>query len=215
MPRIIVFLGPSLPVDEARGILDASFRPPAARGDVTRAIEDGAEIICLIDGVFFQDCAVGHREILSALEQGIRVIGASSMGALRSAELDVLGMEGIGTIYDMYRRGVVESDDEVAVVFDPVSGSSLSEPLINIRATLRKAVDCGVLDQASHDALLDTARTLFYPDRTYPQICERAISVVSQEVCERFLKFTRQEGVDLKREDARKALEFVRTLLRA
>lgn len=212
MPKIIVFLGPSLPPDEARRIVDATFRPPAARGDVTQAVDDGAEIICLIDGVFFQECAVGHREILSALERGVRVIGASSMGALRSAELDTLGMEGIGVIYHMYRQGVVESDDEVAVIFDPVSGSPLSEPMVNIRATLQKAAERGILDLVSHDALLTAALSLYYPDRTYDRICEEASNMVAHGVIERFLAFTAKERVDLKADDARQALEYIRNL---
>lgn len=212
MPMIIVFLGPSLPREEARQIVEATFRPPAARGDITQAVDDGADIICLIDGVFFQECAVGHREILRALERGVKVIGASSMGALRSAELDTLGMEGVGIIYTMYRQGIIESDDEVAVIFDPVSGAPLSEPMVNIRATLRKALDCGILDKVSYDTLLSAALSLYYPDRTYSRICEEVSNMVDREVIERFLIFIRNERVDLKAEDARLALRYVRTL---
>lgn len=95
---VVVFLGPSCDLAAAREILDADYRPPAKRGDITRAVEDGARVIGLIDGVFFQDCAVAHREVLAALRAGVRVVGASSMGALRAAELDSLGMEGVGEI---------------------------------------------------------------------------------------------------------------------
>ncbi len=101
MHRIIVFLGPSLDRESAERILPAEYRPPAQRGDVLGAVRDGATIICLIDGVFHQESAVGHREILSAIKGGARVIGASSMGALRAAEMDTLGMEGVGEIYRM------------------------------------------------------------------------------------------------------------------
>ncbi len=143
MHRIIVFLGPSLDRESAEKILPADYRPPAKRGDLLRAVEDGAAIIGLIDGVFHQESAVAHREILTAMKKGVRVIGASSMGALRAAEMDTLGMTGIGEVYRMYKSGELESDDEVALVFDPVSGYSLSEPLINIRFTLRKAEAAG------------------------------------------------------------------------
>jgi len=94
-----------MPHDEARSVLDADYRPPARRGDVLAAARDGADIICLIDGVFFQDSSVAHKEILEALQMGVRVIGASSMGALRAAEMDVYGMEGVGEIYRAYRSG--------------------------------------------------------------------------------------------------------------
>lgn len=168
MHRIIVFLGPSLDHCSAEKILSAEYRPPAKRGDLLRAAEDGAAIIGLIDGVFHQESAVAHREILTAMKKGARVIGASSMGALRAAEMDTLGMTGIGEVYRMYKSGELESDDEVALVFDPESGYSLSEPLVNIRFTLRKAQDEGILDAPAHDALLSTARSVFYPGGHIP-----------------------------------------------
>jgi hypothetical protein len=103
--KVVVFLGPSLDVETAKGILDAEYKPPAARGDIFMAVKEGARIIGLIDGVFFQACAIAHREILYALENGVKVIGASSMGALRASELDLYGMEGVGTIYTQYKNG--------------------------------------------------------------------------------------------------------------
>ena len=138
MQKIIVFLGPSLDLPAAEKILPAEYRPPAKRGDLIAAVHDGATIIGLIDGVFHQESAVAHREILTAIKQGVKVVGASSMGALRAAEMDTLGMVGIGEIYRMYKNGELESDDEVALVFDPSSGLALSEPLINIRFTLKR-----------------------------------------------------------------------------
>ncbi|MGA9404739.1 MAG: TfuA-related McrA-glycine thioamidation protein, partial [Methanoregula sp.] len=163
MPRIIVFLGPSLDQASAAKILAAEYRPPAKRGDILAAVADGADIIGLIDGVFHQDCAVAHREILTAVKGGITVVGASSMGALRAAEMDTLGMTGIGRIYHMYKDGTITSDDEVALVFDPVSGYALSEPLINIRCTLKNAEAAGVITPTAHAALLGAARSVFYP----------------------------------------------------
>jgi hypothetical protein len=210
MPVIIVFLGPSLDRTKAQKILPASYRPPAARGDVTRAVEEGAQVICIIDGVFHQDSAVGHREILHAIRKGIRVIGASSMGALRAAEMDILGMVGIGEVYHQYREGLLESDDEVALVFDPSTGIALSEPLVNIRATLQSAEKKGIIDAESHRVLLEAARGLYYPERTYSRICEAASDKVHSSVCDAFLDFARKASVDVKRDDAIRALEFIR-----
>ena len=36
---IYVFLGPTLPIPEARKILDAQYLPPASMGDVTRLVD--------------------------------------------------------------------------------------------------------------------------------------------------------------------------------
>ena len=208
MHRIIVFLGPSLDRDAAEVILQADYRPPAKRGDLLRAAEDGAAVIGLIDGVFHQESAVAHREILAALRKGVRVIGASSMGALRAAEMDTLGMVGIGKVYRMYKTGELNSDDEVALVFDPVSGYSLSEPLVNIRFTLRKARECGVISGKEHDALLTAARSVFYPQRTYARIAAAA-GTAGAGTQERFLAWVGENACDRKRLDAIEALEYI------
>ena len=210
MPRIIVFLGPSLEREAAEKILPAEYLPPAKRGDLLRAAQDGAEIIGLVDGVFHQESAVAHREILAALKKGVRVVGASSMGALRAAEMDTLGMTGIGEVYRMYRSGELISDDEVALVFDPETGLSLSEPLVNIRFTLREAEEQGIISALDHAALFAAAKSVFYPQRTYGRIVSLAGDAVTPETRERFLSWVKLHAVDQKRKDAVAALEYIR-----
>jgi TfuA protein len=212
MPRIIVFLGPSLEKEAAEAMLAAEYRPPAKRGDLLRAVGDGATIIGLIDGVFHQESAVAHREILAAVRKGVRVVGSSSMGALRAAEMDTLGMTGIGEIYHMYQSGELVSDDEVALVFDPETGIPLSEPLVNIRFTLREAERQEIITVPDHAALLLAAQSVFYPQRTYGRIMSAAGAAVSNETQERFLSFVKLHAVDQKRKDAVAALEYIRTI---
>jgi TfuA protein len=212
MPKIIVFLGPSLDRESAEKILSAEYRPPAKRGDLITAARDGAAIIGLIDGVFHQESAVAHREILAAVKGSIHVVGSSSMGALRAAEMDTLGMVGIGEIYRMYKSGELISDDEVALVFDPTSGLSLSEPLINIRFTLQQARKTGIINTAVHDALLASARSLFYPKRTYKAIVSGAGDAVDTTTRERFLAWIKTNACDQKREDAIEALHYIAKL---
>jgi hypothetical protein len=209
--ELVVYLGPSLPVRDAELILPAEYLPPAKRGDIPLAVRNGARIICLIDGVFFQDCSVGHREILAALGKNTRVIGASSMGALRASELDTLGMEGIGDIYQMYKNGDVESDDEVALIFDPESGTALSVPLVNIRYILDLAAMQGIIDRAQKDILFRSAQSLYFPERTWDRIGEVARETIPPPVLEKFICFAEQ-GPDLKREDAVRALNYTRDL---
>ncbi len=212
MPAIVVFLGPSLGREEAEAIIPASFCPPVARGDILDAAADGAQIIGLIDGVFFQECSVGHREILEVIRQGIKVIGASSMGALRAAELDTLGMEGVGEIYRLYRDGSLVSDDEVALIFDPDTYEPLSEPLVNIRCTIRKAKIDGIISGKTAEKLLESARALYFPDRTYHQICENSRPDVDEAELKRFFEFASRHPVDRKADDARDALVRIREI---
>ena len=209
---IVVFLGPSLEREAAEAELDARILPPAKRGDVTLAVASGARIITLIDGVFFQENAVGHREILDALAQGVRVIGSSSMGALRAAELDTLGMEGVGTVYALFRDGVLVSDDEVALVFDPATGTALSEPLINIRCTLKRAVKEKVISSEAAEIVLDAAASLYFPDRSWEEILGIAELSLPAPVIRDLLAFVRISAVDQKRDDALAALRRTREL---
>ena len=214
MQRTIVFLGPSLEREAAEAILPADYRPPAKRGDLLRAAEEGATIIGLIDGVFHQESAVAHREILAAVKKGVTGVGASSMGALRAAEMDTLGMVGVGEIYRMYKNGELVSDDEVALVFDPDTGFSLSEPLINIRFTLREAEKQEIITAQDAATLLAAAQSVFYPQRTYGRIVSAAGAAIDPETQERFRTFVKLHAVDRKREDAILALRYIAGLTR-
>jgi len=213
MPKkVVVFLGPSLPEAEGRKILDAFFMPPARRGDIYKAARDGAEVICLIDGVFFQDCSVAHKEILYALETGVQVIGASSMGALRASELDVYGMKGVGDIYQAYQRKELVSDDEVALIFDPFTLEPLSEPLVNIRYNLRAAEERGAIDEESSRIILQTAISFYFPDRNYDRIIEACRGKVNNDILDRFRKFIAADRKDLKMIDAISALQLAKEM---
>src|SRR5690606_7891959 len=117
---LVVFAGPSLPPGELRARFpEFSFAGPAQCGDVYRAARQRPRAIGLIDGYFDHRLSVWHKELLWALSQAIPVYGAASMGALRAAELDVHGMIGVGVVYELFRRGELEEDDEVAVVHGP------------------------------------------------------------------------------------------------
>jgi hypothetical protein len=212
MPRVVVFIGPSHPKAKECKLLDAEYRPPAKRGDLYKAAKEGAEIICLIDGVFFQDCSVAHKEILFALDCSIKVVGASSMGALRASELDIYGMEGVGEIYEAYRRKELVSDDEVALVFDPVSFEPMSEPLVNIRHNLSIAEMNGVLCNEESKILLNAAMSRYFPERTYEMMIDDCLKLLDKVTLDRFKLFIDTRRVDLKMEDALKAMNRVKQL---
>ena len=211
--NVVVFLGPSLDAETAKNILDAEYRPPAARGDIFMAVKEGARIIGLIDGVFFQACAIAHREILYALENGVKVIGASSMGALRASELDRHGMEGVGRIYEQYKNGELVSDDEVALLFDPETLESLSEPLVNIRYNLRLAEKAGIISKAAEEKMLTVARSLYYPERDYERLLSTAEAELKAGLTQLRI-FLSKERRDLKREDAIAALKRINEMVK-
>ncbi|WP_158554907.1 TfuA-like protein [Methylovirgula sp. 4M-Z18] len=209
---MIVFAGPSLgaaPETDGRIV----FRPPAACGDLLRACGERPEAIGLIDGYFETRPSVWHKEILWALRQGVAVYGAASMGALRAAECAAFGMIGLGQVFALYRDGVIDRDDEVAVQHGPPETNYvlLSEALVNIRATLARAVAAGVLEQGGADGLLACAADLFYKERTWEAACAAWQAQGAEPVrAAAFLQWLPQHKVDVKRADA---LQLVAALL--
>jgi hypothetical protein len=165
----IIFIGPSLETSVAAAQLKANYRPPVRRGDLSRLLKSRLTVrqVAIIDGEFGQSLAVSVTEIRALLQAGVQVFGASSMGALRAAECKVLGMIGIGWIYESYLQGLLQADDEVALLFDPLSSYAVTVPLVNVRWSLELAVKAGAVDVVARDQLLAIAKNISFRERTY------------------------------------------------
>ncbi len=213
--KAVIFAGSSISHEEARKILKANYQPPVKRFQLEKFIQKGYGVIGIIDGIFFDRAAVGHREIIAAMDAGIKVVGGSSMGALRASELDAHGMIGVGEIYGWYRDGVIESDDEVAVSTNPDTFESISVPLVNMRETLKVALAAGLVTGEEHDSLLELAINTYYPDRSYLGLVKEGVkkSLIPEEKRELLLDFCKNEEVDVKRKDAILVLETVKKML--
>ncbi|SMG40918.1 TfuA-like protein [Paracoccus sp. J56] len=205
----IIFAGPSLDDSDRAAWPGLQFQPPVRQGALYAAACLRPRAIGVIDGYFDGVPAVLHKEILWALSQGIAVFGASSMGALRAAELHQFGMRGIGRIFEDYRDGRLTDDDEVALLHGPPETAypALSEPMVNIRATITRAQAEGVLDAAEASALTAAAKALFYQDRSWPEVL--AAVPLPAPACERLRDWLPRGRVDRKREDARALLQAV------
>jgi len=205
---IHVFLGPSLPVEEARRLLEAAYHPPARAGDVLRLVASKPEAIAIIDGYFEQAPSVRHKEILFALSRGISVFGSASMGALRAAELAAFGMRGIGEVFSLYERGILEDDDEVAVNHGPEDTRyrNVSEAMVNLRHGLGRALSERIISSETHDVLVKRAKERFYGDRSWAAVFSDACAHVPLPVPESELaalrRFVDREQPNLKRDDA-------------
>lgn len=163
-----IFLGPTLKRAKAENLCDAEYRPPAAMGDITRAVFEKTDAIILIDGVFEDQPSVWHKEILWALSKGIVVIGASSMGALRAAELSEYGMTGYGEVFNAFSSGRLNDDDEVAVVHGPaeLGWQPLSDAMVDIRDFVARAVSCCVLNEEEAALIVSHAKAQHFKTRS-------------------------------------------------
>jgi hypothetical protein len=210
-PRTVVFLGPSLPRAEASHLLDADYHPPARMGDIYRMLSARVHRFVVIDGVFHGVPSVWHREILDALAEGVEVIGASSMGALRAAELHRFGMLGHGTVFEWYRDGVIDGDDEVALMHGDESSQfrAISDPLVNLRATFARLEGDGTIDVSERDAVTRWLKERHYPERSSRALAQAPpLAAWSASRRERFVEACEQRYVDVKRADARSVLTW-------
>ena len=208
MGDVVVFLGPTLQSDEAARVLDAIYLAPAEQGSFVRAVRTyDPRAIVLVDGQFGKVPAVRHKEILWTLAQGIPVFGAASMGAIRAAELAMVGMQGFGFIYRWYALTPFADDDEVAVAMTPAEfgWKPLSEALINIRLTLSRAARCGILTSQERDLLVDLAVATHFADRNYPRLLADARSSHPGNIhaaLDRLADWLPENMIDQKRQDA-------------
>jgi hypothetical protein len=203
MRDTVVFLGPSLSREDAERVLDADYLPPICRGDLDR-LPEHVRFVGIIDGEFFQSLSVSPKEVLKLLRRGVTVFGASSMGALRAAETWKLGMIGVGKIFAMFRDGILDADDEVALIYEPDTYRKLSEPLVNLRAALDMALAAGAIDEPEKSDLLLKMQSLYFPERSHQAL--RAMSPRLRD----YFKITPMP--DIKRDDAVQLLQAIRQM---
>ena len=210
---VYIFLGPTLSDIEARQELDAVYLPPAAQGDVYRLAACRPDVIGIVDGYFQSVPSVWHKEVLWAMCQGAHVYGSASIGALRAAELSAFGMVGVGAVFEAFRDGVFEDDDEVAIHHAPseLGFRPLSDAMINIRWTIRAAADANIIDASTGNALVDLAKARYYPERSYQNLLRDAHAAglprAQLEALRRWLPGGR---IDRKRLDALEMLRRIR-----
>jgi hypothetical protein len=210
----VVFAGPSLPPSARPAVAGLEWRPPVGRGDLYLAALQRPRLIGVVDGYFETVPTIWHKEILWALAQGIHVYGAASIGALRAAELADFGMKGVGLVYRQYRSGLLTDDDEVAVLHGPaeVDYVALTEAMVNVRSTVDGALSSGIVGPSAAAALISAAKSLFYKDRTWELVLERAAERgLAPDERDRFAEWLPHGKVNQKRLDAEEMLGALRS----
>ena len=217
MNKPIVYLGPTLRKEEALKILDADHRDPAKKGDFLMLSQDSDEkkYVGFIDGVFLHDYPPPPIEVYHlATRKNIELLGASSLGALRAVELEKFGMKGIGKIFQLYKNGIIDADDEVAVTF--VRGSNIlqSEAMIDIRFNLFLAYKKGIITNDTKKRFVKIAKGIYFPFRNYEDIInltQQQYPSIHDEL-ENFRAHILQNRDSLKARDAVKLLKYLKTV---
>ena len=217
MNKPIVYLGPTLRREEAVKILDADYRDPAKKGDFLMLSQDADEkkYVGFIDGVFLHDYPPPPIEVYHlATRNNIELLGASSLGALRAVELEKFGMKGIGKIFQLFKNGIIDADDEVAVTFVRGSNVLQSEAMIDIRFNLFLAYKKGIITNDTKKRFVKIAKGIYFPFRNYEDIInltQQQYPSIHDEL-ENFRGHILQNRDSLKARDAVKLLKYLKNV---
>jgi hypothetical protein len=220
----IIFIGPSLSQQKARKILDADYRGPAKKGDLLilsasafinlKDQPNAINFVGLIDGLFLQDYPPTPIEVFQLLSnKNFHVVGGASIGALRAVELEKFGMVGIGKVFELFKNGVTNADDEVAVTFHPGDGGSIqSEAMIDIRFNLFIAYKKNIITECTKCIIAKTAKTIYFPYRNYSNVIEQTrtkFPELSREL-DSFSSYINHHRLSLKEYDAIKVIKYIK-----
>lgn len=208
---MIAFAGPSLTAADRAAHPEVEWRPPAEAGDMLRLRAQEGDVVCLIDGYFDHRPSVRHKELMLLLSKGIGILGSSSIGALRAAEMDSFGLVGVGAIYRAYAGKRLWADDEVALVHAPEKWDwrALSLPLVDCRANLHQGLRSGFLTVEEARQGLRAARAIHYVDRDWQRLL--GITSIPRPRQQQILQWVESLDLSQKRLDALACLDAAKS----
>lgn len=169
--RPIVFGAPSLCEVPAERRARLDIRPPVRRGDFDPLLEEAHPgTVVIIDGIFNSSLAITPTECRQLLQRGWRLIGASSMGALRANDLWSVGMIGIGDVFTLYRLGVLRSDADVAVALNAKTFEEVTASIVHVRAVLSSLEQRGEISGAEARRFLQMSREIYWFERYWDDL---------------------------------------------
>ena len=216
--KVAIFSGPSIAKEKILRLLpQAHVRPPIKRGDLREVVNRGFNVIGIIDGTYISEPTLSADEIFWALRKGVHLYGAASLGALRAVEFEAYGMQGVGTIFNWYRRGLTFRDDEVVVRMEEDTFRSLCDPLVNLRYALICALNRRVVSRRIAQSILSVYQHYFYAERTYARLFKHLLAGHSStrsdsKAIAQFRDFVleNKESLDLKARDSQRLIELIK-----
>ncbi|MDQ3837864.1 MAG: TfuA-like protein, partial [Thermoproteota archaeon] len=178
----------------------------------------------LIDGLFLQDYPPTPIEVYQLLiNKRFRVVGGASLGALRAVELEKFGMKGIGKVFELFKNGVTDADDEVAVTFHPSQHNGRtkiepnevqSEAMIDIRYNLYLAFKKNIISERTKKMVAKVAKSIYFPHRFYSNVIETArvkFPDLSAEL-DSFHLYLEKNRRSLKEHDAIQVIKYIKSV---
>ncbi|MCX6997781.1 MAG: YcaO-like family protein [Kiritimatiellaeota bacterium] len=213
----IAFIGGSLPRAEAPPDPRLVYTTPVEQGDLLMAILAGFRNILILDGYFYSKFPCTTFEVVLALEQGLNVFGAASIGALRAVELDRYGMTGVGYVYDYLRRQPIKPYHIVAQTYTE-DDAALTRPLVEIIYFLECATSDGLLGAGEAEQCRAVADGIGFPLLSFDFFFRRLREAgsLAEPALRRLEDYYAREGAErfaIKQADARQLLACFREIL--
>lgn len=168
MKKTLLFAGPSsYSIDLSRYSWIVNEGPCKQSDILNHLLSDNFERIIIADGFYKSVPAPWHKEILIAIKEGVEVIGTSSLGALRAAELDKYGMIGFGKVY-RYMKEELRDDSEVALIHELSTSEYRPITLAHVEVIfwIRNCLDLQLITESQAIAIIGISETTFFEKRT-------------------------------------------------
>jgi TfuA protein len=191
--------------------------------DVSQNEPNDVTYVGLIDGLFLQDYPPTPIEVYQLLaNKRFRVVGGASLGALRAVELEKFGMKGIGKVFELFKNGVTDADDEVAVTFYPnqhdersriEDQDAQSEAMIDIRYNLYLAFKKNIISGRTKQMITRVAKSIYFPNRIYSNVLETTrvkFPDLSGEL-DSFYLYLEKNRRSLKERDAIEVIKYIKS----
>ncbi|MBC7465409.1 MAG: hypothetical protein H7256_05400 [Bdellovibrio sp.] len=170
MPKIKIYAGLSVSEKIVKKYLpQAQFSKPIKRNDLYDDLKNGVQVIGIIDGEFLQSLSVSPTEIHDVLRCGVSVYGASSMGAMRAAELSEYGMVGCGEIFEHIQSDSYFRDDKLGQIYFEGMGIE-SIPFVDFYMGAKGLVRRGVVSKAHANLLIEVYLDLHFSRRNFSSL---------------------------------------------
>ena len=204
----VVFAGLSLSLAEVNAFGIAEVRQPIKRGDLDELQDE--RVVAIIDGELNSDSVLPIAEISRAIERGVRIRGAASLGALRAFETRSSGMEGCGWVYDAYCTGRIAGAEEITVAYEPLSHRPLTVPLVNIRFGLDRLVDGGSVAAADAEFAMSELKRMSLEERDHRRLMRRLSEIFGRSRVKMALSVLTKIDLNIKKRDASLLLQILR-----
>jgi hypothetical protein len=151
------------------------FAPPITSSSLLNAIDEKVNIVGIINKDPKSNLNISSGEILDAIRCGIKIYGASEIGAIRALECNASGMIGVGEIFNFFKNDFLLTEDYFY-------SSDFSFSYIDFHFALEKLDPSLSLGPTSKDLLKKLYRQMNFNERNSVELSKKIDSLKIAEI---------------------------------